>query len=161
MINKLLGVICAVVLGVDVCMAQSDGSQNITNWGESVHGVQLSVELNTNVIIAGTWSVLHCRITNASATDSAYFVKEPAHDFDISLIDNSGKNFELMSNPSGNPGSLVVLELKPGKTLERSIPIKVDKSVKPGNYTLKTEASVEITDGAYALDANLLKVQIE
>jgi len=43
--RTILGAICVAFFGVSICIAQSNGSQTITNWGENVNGVQLSIAL--------------------------------------------------------------------------------------------------------------------
>lgn len=49
MITKLIGVMAGVLLWTNICLAQTTNPQSLTNWGESVCDVQLSIGLTNNV----------------------------------------------------------------------------------------------------------------
>jgi hypothetical protein len=65
-IKQILIVICLAVLADGICKAQSSDSQTITNWGESVHGVRLSIALTNNVIDVGSTTLVSATIQNLS-----------------------------------------------------------------------------------------------
>jgi len=141
-------------------LAQTNDSQTITNWGESVNGVQLSIALNTNVLVVGKSSVLHCRIKN-TFSDIAYLVNEPAQDMDILLISDSGKKYELVRPYDGPYAGNVPHELKSNQTIECDMPLQLDKSIEPGSYSLKALVSMESLEGGYQPVSNLLKVEVK
>ena len=164
MINKLFGAMCAVVFGAGICTAQSSGSQTITNWGESIQGVQLSIMITNSVLDTNSTITLVAVIKNSSknAIDLPY-TGQPA-DYDVILRNSSSRMYHLIRMPVTSLNTTVTV--KPGEQDVRSIlvalgPISARGIIAPGDYTLQATRWFTVETNEFKLVSNSLKVRLK
>lgn len=156
---SILFVLVFVLLIGQSCSAQPNGSQTITNWGESVSGVHLSIALSNDVIHAGPITVL-ATIQNQSTNIIRLIEFVGATDFDIFLIGSSGNAVKLTPLKPLS-GSRVPIMLWPGQSLDWTIPVTIGKDLKPGEYMFKASRRFIANDKWFEMQSNSLKVQAE
>lgn len=162
MIKKLFKVICLVVLGTNLCMAQSIDQPNATNWGKSVQGVQLSITMtmtNSSAIEAGASFTLMAVIKNSSTNAVRVEYTALPSDYDILLISGAGKTYHLIIPPLQLRLN-TSLAINPGEQDVRIIPVTIRKNTEPGDYTLQAVRDFYIGETTLRLESNSLKVQI-
>ena len=162
--------------------AGSDNLQTITNWGESTYGVQLSIELSSNNITAGSINILHGRIRNSSRNDIAYI---PIYQYGTSYIiitNRSGPIYKdgvlcIITNKSGNIYKLLPPAIEPesggpsgttdlivhsGEVREWFMRLEVGRNIEPGNYVFAPIVQdIKTPDGKVCtLTSNSLKVKV-
>lgn len=151
------------IFGTIACVAQTNDPQTVTNWGKSVCGVQLSVALSNNIVAVGSAITVHCWIRNSSTNVvTTHSFGQPRYDFDVSLIDDSGKVYDL--TPERSPQDIffnTFIGIDPNKIYESDILLQLDKQIQPGNYELKVTRGILIQRKGYGLESNLLEVQIK
>jgi len=141
-----------------VCTVQASDSQTITNWGESVQGVQLSITIATNVFPVGSSATVESIIKNSSTNDISLLMS--AVNFNVLLTNNTGKSNNLIK-------PVVILyprrfvTIKPGEESDESIPVTFGDAVEPGDYTLEATRHFTMNGKDFELVSNLLKVQVK
>ena len=158
MIRNILGAVCVLTLLVSIFAVESGCSQSVAILGQSSCGAQLSIELNTNVVTAGSTVTFYMRITNSSTE----FIKLNITEATPYIITNSANNvYQLrdgivISLPKFNP------IVNRGETREWSAPIIFGKNIKSGDYMF-IPITRDITT-AYnkicTLTSNSLKVKV-
>jgi hypothetical protein len=170
MIKKLLTIILTVILLANLCNAQPTNSQSITNWGESVNGVQLSVSLSTNILNVGSSSSVLYRVKNSSTNVIGWGVVNVYHGFDVFLTNSSGKVYFL--TPQRNTNATIIsvsysyyYRMGIGETYEYAVPINIDKEIEPGSYQLEAKQHFSIFKKRpmqiFELVSNPLEVQVK
>jgi hypothetical protein len=127
-------------------------AQSITNWGDSIYDVQLATTLTNNVVSSDSTIVLECHVKNAS-TNQVYFLGDPRLQFQISLVSETGKNYEITSDPLNRPGGGGVYKLEMGETNNCTMQFKIDNELEQGNYKLETSISMRTL-----LESNTVKI---
>jgi hypothetical protein len=128
--NKKLAAICFTIFGIGLCIAQTN-FQAITNWGTSRSGVQLSIALTNNLIIASSETTLSVKIKNSSSNNIALM-----DDLTVYLKDKSGNEY-MIKSPVLFHLERIVENIKSGEIRNWSIPLTVGKDIQAGDYTLK------------------------
>jgi hypothetical protein len=162
MTKKILGIICLVVFGTSLCLAQAIDHSDATDWGKNVQGVQLSISTtttNSSVIKTGS-SINIVAVIRNSSTNAIRLVQiwQPA-DYDVFLTSGAGKTYHLIDRPL-IIRMRTILTINPGEQNIRIIPVKIGKNIETGNYTLQATRFLSSNEGG-KLESNLLKVQIE
>jgi len=158
MTRKIIVLICLAIFTDYVCRAQTN-SDSQTNLEESVSGVHLTITLSNNVIDAGSITI-KAAIQNRS-TNIIRLVEFPATtDFDVLLINGSGKSFKL-TPPRPLGGSRVPIMLKPEERRDWVIPIAVGNELKPGEYVMKASRNFNANGKWFVMHSNSLKVSIK
>jgi hypothetical protein len=161
---------------VTACGAQTTNVLELpfTEWGESIHGVQLAIALTNNIIPAGSELVVFTRMKNSSTNVIYIGESSPESDFVVSVKSDSGKIYQLTQThwvhsrfmlATLNPGASRDLVIHAGVDRYYEPPdiVSTKKNVPPGNYTLKATRTFSWTRNSVKLDSvesNLLKVQI-
>jgi hypothetical protein len=168
MIKKILMAMLAAALFANVCKAQSNSSQSVTNWGESVNGVQLSISLSNNILAAGSSTTVHYRVKNSSTNTVGWGVVNATQGFAVFLTNSAGKIYRLTPAPDTNSEVIsvnyaLVRKVKAGGSCEGSVPIVVGKEIKPGNCQLEAIQYFFIGGKRprHELVSNLLEVHIK
>jgi hypothetical protein len=170
MTKKLSMAVFAAVFFAKICTAQSSSSQSVTNWGESVNGVQLSISLNTNVLIVGSSTTVQCWVKNSSTNIIGWGVTEATQGFVVFLTNSAGNLYRLTPEPDTNSEIISVTyalfyRMGAGETHECSVPISISKEIKPGNYQIEAKQYFSIfrkrPRQEYELVSNLLEVKIK
>jgi hypothetical protein len=159
--KKLFIVYLLTVFASIICAAQTNTT---TNWGEPVCGVQMSITTTNNVIAVGSTIVLHCRIKNSSTNVVAMgSTGQPIYDFNISLVDSSGKLHDLRPKDKfPRPFFMnTLIGINSGEIYECDIPLRIDSDIPAGNSKFKVTRSISIQKKWYALISNLLEIQIK
>lgn len=163
-----LALLCTIVGAIswtNICLAQSNNSQPFTGWGESVYGVQLSIGLSNNVVIADSSLNLQCRINNSSTNLIFWPVINLTQGFIVSLTNNFGKAYELIPDDTTKMMTITYsmpCKVQAGETYECSIPIKIGKNIDSGTYTLVAKRVFFTADKkSHELISNTLQVQIK
>jgi hypothetical protein len=140
-------------------------SQSNIDWGESVFGVQLSIAVSNNLVVAGTNTTLQCRIKNASTNNIASVVHMMLPDAThLFLISSSGKISEL-THTSTLGSAMLGDAVKASETYEWLKSFEVSTNIEPGEYKIEATRYIYSINGtnhqAGKLVSNLLKVQIK
>jgi hypothetical protein len=165
MIRKLIGLPLVCILSVSLCKAQSSNSLS-RKWGGNSFGVQLSIDVSTNVITRGSEFTFRCRIKNTSTNNVFYSVTEPKYNFQISISNNSGKTYRLSPDPVSQPifHNPLMHKLIRGETYEQAIKLKIDEAIPPGNYRLKCRFKFYIrankSHAEHELESNIIEVEL-
>jgi len=157
----------ATTLFANICVAQPSNPQSVTNWGESVGGVQLSVGLTNNVVATGSVLTVDCRVKNSSTNTITWPVVIFATEgFDVFLTNSAGKVYRLTPDEKQmhlrSIISVRVSRVEVGETYQLSIPAAVGKEVDSGIYELVAKRTFSITDKTlHEVVSNTLQVQIK
>jgi hypothetical protein len=170
MTKNFLVAVLASVCFVNICAAQSSGSQSVTNWGESVGGVQLSISLSNNIFVAGSAATVQCWVKNSSTNIIAWEVTEPTQGFVVVLTNSAGNSYRLTPEPDTNSETIIInynlaWKVGAGATTESLVPIVIGENIKPGLYQLKAHQYCHIIGKRpvqeYELVSNPLEIQIK
>jgi hypothetical protein len=159
-----LSIIALLGLAVVSARAGSDSDQQATNWGNSVQGVQLSITMTNNVFQVGSSSAADSVITNSSTNAITVDISAPTIDFDVLLISDTGKLYDITTPLKIRELSIPVM-INPGEEKSESIPVtfgatRFGNAVEPGDYTLKAKRTFSSSDGKFTLESNSIKVTI-
>jgi hypothetical protein len=93
MTRKFLGLVFySATLLMGVVAIESSCSQATTDWGPNFGGIQLSIELSTNTVTAGSEVIFFMRIKNSSS-DIARLNNEETK---LIVTNSSGKAYQLI-----------------------------------------------------------------
>ena len=133
----------------------------LTNFGESINGVTLSVDLTNRVIGVDSTMRLPARIKNASTNVISLDEADILSDFTVFLARDSGKIYkQLTPKPSGHYYRTFEMNIAAGKAFDWNIPLIIVKDIEPGEYMLVATRRFWIGKSSYELVSNMLKVQI-
>ena len=149
---------CVVAIGA----AQTTLSQqSLTNFGDSVNGVTLSIDLSNRVLVVHSVIKLSAQIKNEST--NAISVTEsytPVYST-VFLSSDSGKiHRQLTPKASGPYGRPYEKSIAIGGEADWIIPITITKDIEPGEYALVATRRYWSGDSSFELVSTLLKVQI-
>lgn len=165
MITKLIGVMAGVLLWTNICLAQTTNPQSLTNWGESVCDVQLSIGLTNNVTAAGSLLNLRCRIKNSSTNFIFWPVINLTQGFVVSLTNKLGRVYELIPDRTTNMMPITYnmsRKVLAGEVYECLIPITMSNDIDSGTYELVARKHFFTADKkVHELVSNLLHLQIK
>jgi hypothetical protein len=153
--KTILLLCCAVVLTV-----QASDSQTITNWDESVQGVQMAITMTNSVITKESRVPLFITVTNASK----YNVNIMEEGFTVLLNSDSGKAITLISPP---PIYQIrhLTSLGPGESHVWNILTTLGENLDSGSYALQASVGFSAFSAnerrVFGLSSNLLKVQVK
>jgi hypothetical protein len=158
MIKKIFGIMCLLGFWGNICAAQS-----ITNWGESVHDVQLSITLSNNIINIGSTVLISAIIQNLSTNVISLLERSPLTDFNVTLSSSLGKEYKLTPDRRNMPITRsFTMNLNPGEVRDLRIVVTISKDIKAGDYTLKAKRNfISIGGDGGELVSNPLKVHIQ
>ena len=164
MTGKIFSIICAAILVVNQCMAQSNNSQIATNWGQSVQGVQLMITMTNRVFKIGSSSVVTSVTRNSSTNAITIDISAPTADFDVLLISETGKLYHITTPLNIRVLSTPVM-INPSEEKSESIPVtfgvtRFGDAVEPGDYTLKATRAFSSSGGDFTVESNSIKVTI-
>jgi hypothetical protein len=158
----------ATTFFANICVAQPSNSQSVTNWGESVGGVQLSISLSNNVLARGLSTTVQYRVRNSSTNLIFWSVVNATQGFDVFLTNNAGKIYFLTPEPDTNSEVIdirysLAFKVKAGGMYGDSVPIVIGKKIKPGNYQLEARQYFYIVGKrqSHELVSNLLDMQVK
>ena len=142
MMRKLFSsLMLALIVGFSAGEARS---QSVTNWGDSVEGIQLSITVSNSVVAVGSSIMLQCLVKN-STNRFVIFAGNPDLDMQIALSNESGQTYDLSMFPSNfRPGSDPGFGLQPGELERYAIPINLPKGLQSGVYSLKAAIKLRI-----------------
>ena len=111
---------------------------SVAYYGNQTNGVELSISVSNNIIVAGGTNVVQFQIRNG-ITNFVYFETIPERLIEVSLIDESGYVIKLSRFRQDNPGGGPVIGLKPdeAKHYEKILPVSLTN--KQGKYRLRAE----------------------
>jgi hypothetical protein len=143
--------------------------QTVTNWGVSSCGVRLAIDLETNVVTAGSGVRFFARVQNSSTNNIRLSIKR----FTFNLTNSSGKSYQLFFEGEGGgkrPESYVNMTLGvvdvvvAGQTtvIEWYRDIWFGKEIRPGNYVIQAiKREFKTSDGKVCeIISNSLKVKV-
>jgi hypothetical protein len=165
MIKQFLITVFATIFIAGNCLAGSENSQVITNWGANNCGAQLSIGVSNNVVRAGSTTIFYTRTKNSSTNVIRITPRPLAPYF---LTNSLGKVYQAVlmmpklpsiidANPPAN------LYVSPGEIREWSVWIKFDNDMEPGDYFFSqiTEDITTVDGNVCTLMSNSLKVHIK
>jgi len=160
MIKKMLGTMCLIVFGTNLCVAQTTSQSDTNNWGNSIQGIQLSISM-TNSVVETRSSIAVMAIIKNSSTNIIYSGElEDSADYDLILANDAGNKYHLI--PRASWLHLVkTLTLNPGEQDVRTIFATIGRNTETGDYTLQATRTFNMVGVRYKLESNLLKVQIK
>jgi hypothetical protein len=143
-----------------VFTVQAGNSQTITNWGESVQGVQLSITVTNSVFRVGSSAAVASVTKNSSTNVIVVDIFAPTVVFDLLLTSDTGKLYHV-TTPMKIRGPRQLVEIKPGEESAESIPMTFGENIEPGDYTLKATRHFSMHGKDFELVSNFLKVQLK
>src|ERR1035437_394502 len=157
MTGKTFSIICTIILmaavGANLCVAQANDSQAITNWGQIVQGVQLAITMTNSVFQVGSSSAVESVTTNSSTNTIIVDISAPTMNFGVLLTNDTGKSCRVTPRLAiREPGRPVTIS--PGGELSESIPVIFGKNIEPGDYTLKATRTFTLNDKEFTLESN-------
>ncbi len=165
---KLLITVFASIFIVNICAAQSSSSQTVTNWGASVEGVQLSISLTNNVLARDSSTTVQFKVRNTSTNLIYWNVVNPTQGFDVFLTNNVGDVYFLTPEQDTNSDIIniyyaMAFKVKSGELRGGSVPIVIEKKIKPGKYQLEARQYIYILGKrqSHELVSNILEVQVD
>lgn len=160
--KNVLCLILFSILSVTVCVAQSTDPETNRVFGKSICGIQMSIALDTNILVTGSLIGISAEIKNSSTNEIHMVETAPALEFEVLLTDGSGNKYELTDT---HPPALVTLNTRigvnPGESRDWTIPITISDAIKPGDYSLKATRKFKVNGNAFKVESNLLNVQIQ
>ena len=148
-----------------VFTVQASNSQTITNWGESVQGVQLAITVTNSVFQIGSQATVLSVTKNFSTEVVKVDISAPTINFDVILTSSTGKLYHI-TTPTNIGYPTIFRTINPGEERAESIPVTFGKTrfgdtVEPGDYTLKATRHFSMNGKDFELVSNLLKVQVK
>ncbi len=156
--RSLLGCMCLVMITANKDLAQTNGPAQLTTWGMSVQGVQLSISITNSVITAGEETCIETIITNSSMNAIDLFMTGRRTDFDLFLTNGAGRGYSLTSDFYLGSTFDEIVD-KTNKFAEK-IPLSVGTNVQPGDYMLLAYRRFSSDDGHFRLESNPIKLQV-
>jgi hypothetical protein len=144
-------------------MAQTNGPQTATNWGESVQGVQMAITMTNSVVEAGPEIPLVAVIKNSSTNKVKFYETGMPGDFYVALTGSAGERYDIIQLPI-TTHMQNLRAIYPGEQNVRTLPVSFGKNIRPGDYTLQAARGFYVGDGDdgwIQLESNLLKVQVK
>jgi hypothetical protein len=109
----------------------------VTNqWGSPVFGAQLSISVSNNVISVGSKILLFCVTTNCSTNGICFTRSEAREMYEVSIINASGKIFELNDPDNAGNHSEKGGKINPSESFKCPVPLHFDERIEPGNYKI-------------------------
>ena len=143
-----------------VCTVHASNSQAITNWGNSVQGVQLAITMTNSVFQVGSSSTVESVTTNSSTNTITVDISAPTMNLGVFLTNDTGKSYHV-TTPMMIRGPRQLVKIKPGEESAESIPVTFGENIEPGDYTLKATRHFSMNGKDFELVSNLLKVQLK
>lgn len=128
----------------------------------------MSIEITNAEFDLKSSIVLHCQIQNISTNIvSMQDTGSDRYDFDVSLADSSGKQYDV--GPRDRKTRPIFMNLmigvNPGEVYKCDIPVDFDSisrsTIAPGIYYFKVTRGIEIRSRSYFLVSNNLKVDVQ
>jgi len=92
----------------------------------------------------GSKIFLRCLIKNSSTNDVIFVLSDTKLMYEVSLIDNSGKRFEL-NNPDNYDGDHIMNgKVASGESREYYVPLLFNENIEPGNYKIVAKQRIHI-----------------
>jgi len=134
--------------------------QTITNWGQSVQGVQMGITTTTNIFRVGSSAVIESVIKNSSV--SFITVLETIHGeySDAVLTSDTGKLYHVtaQSNTFGYRFTLRPIQI--GEQKVEPIQLTFGENIEEGDYKLKAIRKFSMGGKGFTLESNSIKVKI-
>lgn len=150
------------------CLGQTNDSQTNTVWGPSLGGAKMSIAVTNAEIALSSSVVLQCQIQNSSTNlVSMRDTGLTRYDFYVSLVDNSGKQYDVGPNDRSMRPIFVniMADIKPGEIYKCNIPVQFDSisrsTISPGIYYFRVTRGIEVQGASYLLTSNDLKVDVQ
>jgi len=152
------------------CKALSQSTNAVVSAEPSTkgeQGIRLLITASTNVVEIGSAIAIHALITNSSAS-TLYVWHSGAlpHDFQVTLTDHSGKQFDLTPKRERHPvnadfGSLN-LDIPPNTERTRDISIGIPTNTLPGKYRLELARGVQVpsTKSMPKITSNPIEIEL-
>lgn len=151
--------ICLAAVGSNICLAQSNNPAKSSDWGTSVHAVQLNITITNRVFRIGSSATVESTTKNSSTNDITIETSYPTVIFDLILTNGTGKTYHV-TTPRSIRGPRRLETLKPGQERSESIPATFEENIEPGDYILKAIRHFSSSTGEFALESNSIKVQL-
>ena len=149
--------ICLAAIEANMCLAQSNNSQTITNWGKSVQGVQLSITLSNRIFQVGSSPTVAAVIRNSSTNDITLL--DVGVNGNVLLTNNTGKSYNIVK-----PVTILYptrfVTIKPGEERDESIWVTFGEDIEPGDYTLKAARTFGLNHRNFRLESNSINVKV-
>lgn len=156
--NRAIVLIYLALFVGNICLAQPSSNQPANDWAENATGVRLSIVLSNNIMSVGS-TTIEATIQNLSTNVVGLVEFTGVTDFDVFLINSSGKSFKL-TPPKPLSGSRVPIMLEPGASRNWAVPITIGNEFKPGQYVLTASRRFSANGSWFDLKSNLLNVQL-
>lgn len=146
-------------------MSKSINYQSVTNWGETNCECQLSIGLDDDVVRAGSSTVFHSWIKNAS-TNSISLARRSWSLQPRSLILTNTTGFTYTNNyqdsPDGDGHGQGTTKANPGEFIVGEFLIQFSRTIEPGDYLITPfTRRIMTADGKiFTLTSNTLKVKV-
>lgn len=161
MINRIALIsICTIATGANLCAAQLNDVQSITNWGQSIQGFKLAIKMTNNVFKVGSPSVVTAVFGNSSTNSIIVDLTAPSLNFDAMLTNDTGRLYHISTTNIILllPRQLVTIE--PGEQSVEDVPVTFGQEIEPGNYSLKAARTFTLNDSEFTLESNSIKVTL-
>lgn len=133
------------------------------DWGNSVEGVQLSVNVTNNMLQIGSRTAFVFYLTNSSTSiiTIAQAQNSTSPEVAVELISESGKSYLLTPMPEEMPAALPPVSINVRELREWQLPLSIVEGVKAGDYIIKASVKYRTEVGRYLqLTSNSLKVSL-
>ena len=167
MIKKILGALLMLAFTLGLCVAQRTNRVELDpNWRSertlSSYNATLSISLTNSIIKIGSTMTLTGRIANNSTNVIYVVVMNPETDFAVYMTDYWGKTKKITRDgPKYIFDHRGAVGVPAGQTYECLIPVKIDKSIWSGNYSIKANRHILTSDSKDCeLESNILKVKL-
>jgi hypothetical protein len=152
--------IYVIVITANQDLAQTNGPAQLTEWGMSVQGVQLSISITNSVIKAGEQMCIETIITNSATNAIDLSMTGRDTDFDLFLTNGAGRGYSLTSSDY-MAGSTFYYTINKTNKFAEKIPLTVGTNVEAGDYTLLAYRRFTLGDGHFRLESNPIKLQVK
>jgi len=159
-IKRKWSLICMVLCGANLCIAQPSAVPASTNWGKSVQGVQLLITLTNNVVETGASITARIVMWNASTNIITVGITGTALDFGLVLRNGSGKPYDDL-RPFPLSGSATSEMVTSGGIRERNVPVVFPSNIEPGEYTLVATRAFSSRAGSFMVESKPVRIQIK
>jgi hypothetical protein len=158
-LKSILGSICVIVITANQDLAQTNRPAQLTEWGMSVQGVQLSISITNSVIKPGEESCIETIITNSATNAIDLCMTGSDTDFDLFLTNGAGRGYNLTREFIA--GSTLYYTIDKTNKFAETIPLAVGTNVEPGDYTLFAYRIFHSGDDTFRLESNPIKLHVK
>lgn len=151
---------CTIATGISQCLAQLSDSQTITNYGQSVQGVQMGITTTNDTFRVGSSAVVQSVIKNSSTNVITVLETIYGEYADAVLISETGKLYHVTTKSNAFGYRFTLRPIQTGEQKVEPIYLTFGEDIEEGDYKLKAIRKFSMDGKDFTLESNSIKITI-